>query len=84
MFRAVRNQLLVPLYVSASLIMALHVSIYYGIEKHWVAEDELWKLKGDAIALSSFEEVVTRQLSDELDVLIKQIETDFPFDPVNK
>ena len=84
LFRAVRNQLLVPLYVSASLIMALHVSIYYGIEKYWVAEDELWKLSGDTIAPSSFEAVVTRQLSDELDVLIKQIETDFPFDPVNK
>lgn len=84
LFRAVRNQLLVPLYVSASLIMALHVSIYYGIEKHWVAEDELWKLSGDTIAPSSFEEVVTRQLSDELDVLLKQIEADFPFDPVNK
>ncbi len=84
LFRAVRSQLLVPLYVSASLIMALHVSIYYGIEKYWVAEDELWKLSGDTIAPSSFEAVVTRQLSDELDVLIKQIETDFPFDPVNK
>ncbi|NCF12076.1 MAG: hypothetical protein GWP68_01650 [Verrucomicrobiaceae bacterium] len=84
LFRAVRSQLLVPLYVSASLIMALHVSIYYGIEKYWVAEDELWKLSGDTVAPSSFEEVVTRQLSDELDVLLKQIETDFPFDPVNK
>ena len=85
LFRAVRNQLLVPLYGSASLIMALHVSIYYGIEKHWVAEDEIWKLlSGDTIAPCSFEAVVTRQLSDELDVLIKQIETDFPFDPVNK
>ncbi|MDB4055489.1 hypothetical protein N9496_05810, partial [Akkermansiaceae bacterium] len=59
LFRAVRNQLLVPLYGSASLIMALHVSIYYGIEKHWVAEDELWKLSGDTTAPSSFEEVVT-------------------------
>ncbi len=84
LFRAVRSQLLVPLYVSASLIMALHVSIYYGIEKYWVAEDELWKLSGDTVAPSSFEEVVTRQLSDELDVLLKQIETDFPFNPVNK
>ena len=84
LFRAVRSQLLVPLYVSASLIMALHVSIYYGIEKYWVAEDELWKLSGDTVGPSSFEAVVTRQLSDELDVLIKQIETDFPFDPVNK
>ena len=85
LFRAVRNQLLVPLYGSASLIMALHVSIYYGIEKYWVAEDEIWKLlNGDTIAPCSFEAVVTRQLSDELDVLIKQIETDFPFDPVNK
>lgn len=84
LFRAVRSQLLVPLYVSASLIMALHVSIYYGIEKYWVAEDELWKLSGDTTAPSSFEEVVTRQLSDELDVLLKQIESDFPFDPVNK
>jgi len=85
LFRAVRSQLLVPLYVSASLIMALHVSIYYGIEKHWVAEDELWKLlSGDTIALCNFEAVVARQLSDELDVLIKQIETDFPSDPVNK
>ena len=64
--------------------MALHVSIYYGIEKYWVAEDELWKLSGDTTAPSSFEEVVTRQLSDELDVLLKQIESDFPFDPVNK
>ena len=65
--------------------MALHVSIYYGIEKHWVAEDEIWKLlSGDTIASCSFEADVTRQLSDELDVLLKQIETDFPFDPVNK
>ena len=85
LFRAVRSQLLIPLYVSASLIMALHVSIYYGIEKHWVAEDELWKLSsGDTIGPSSFEAVVTRQLSDELDELLKQIESDFPFDPVNK
>ena len=84
LFRAVRSQLLVPLYVSASLIMALHVSIYYGIEKHWVAEDELWKLSGDSTAPSSFEAVVTRPLSDELDELLKQIESDFPFDPVNK
>ncbi|MGB2403046.1 MAG: hypothetical protein ACPIA7_06505 [Akkermansiaceae bacterium] len=84
LFRAVRSQLLVPLYVSASLIMALHVSIYYDIEKYWVAEDELWKLSGDTIAPSSFEEVVTRQLSDELDVLLKQIETDISFDPVTK
>ena len=84
LFRAVRSQLLVPLYVSASLIMALHVSIYYGIEKHWVAEDELWKLSGDTIGPSSFEAVVTRQLSDELDELLKQIESDFPSDPVNK
>jgi len=65
--------------------MALHVSIYYGIEKHWVAEDELWKLSsGDTIGPSSFEAVVTRQLSDELDELLKQIESDFPSDPVNK
>ena len=85
LFRAVRSQLLIPLYVSASLVMALHVSIYYGIEKHWVAEDELWKLSsGDTIGPSSFEAVVTRQLSDELDELLKQIESDFPFDPVNK
>ena len=85
LFRAVRSQLLIPLYVSASLVMALHVSIYYGIEKHWVAEDELWKLSsGDTIGPSSFEAVVTRQLSDELDELLKQIESDFPSDPVNK
>ena len=85
LFRAVRSQLLIPLYVSASLIMALHVSIYYGIEKHWVAEDELWKLSsGNTIGPSSFEAVVTRQLSDELDELLKQIESDFPSDPVNK
>ena len=85
LFRAVRSQLLIPLYVSASLVMALHVSIYYGIEKHWVAEDEMWELSGDKFAgMCKFEGDFTRQLSDELDVLLKQIESDFPSDPVNK
>ncbi len=84
LFRAVRRQLLVPLYVSASVIMALHVSIYYDIEKYWVAEDEMWELSGDNVGMCKFEGDVTCQLSDEPDVLLKQIETDFPFDPVNK
>lgn len=65
--------------------MALHVSIYYDIEKHWVAEDEMWELSGDKfVGMCNFEGDVTRQLSDELDVLLKQIETDFPSEPVNK
>ena len=84
LYHAARNQLLVPLYVSASLVMALHVSVYHRIEKHWVAEDEISKMFVDSNTAYPSEKYFTSQILHEIDVLFEKIETDFPSDPVNK
>jgi len=74
--RSICHNLLVPAYMVASLVMALHIPVYHTLEKHWVATDEIFKLSPEYTSFTWHETLVTKQLLSELDQLVKQLEAE--------
>ncbi len=72
--KAVRGHLLVSVYIASSLVMLLHAPVYYALEKHWVAKDQVFKISPEFTAPTMYESQVTRHLFKELDELLGQVE----------
>ena len=72
----IRHHILVTVLIISSFVMALHVPIYHSIEKHWVAEDEIFKISSEHTSLTQHESLVTKLLLQELEEEIQQLESE--------
>ncbi|MCP5536640.1 MAG: hypothetical protein H7A51_10470 [Akkermansiaceae bacterium] len=74
--KAVRGQLIIKVYLLASVVMALQIPVYHAMEKHWVAENKLFDLNPEYTAFSTTESQVTEQLFKELGALLTVVNQD--------